>query len=155
MQYQTQSYFLSGQVKELICDPLVKYSFYVFLNQQDDFSNSMRTKTCADLTQLLYLYRLQDELRRANKLSALPSDPSLPLLRSFLTAPSPAPLKTQLASVALLCSHWTLLDPSTSGLLPSLSSILFKQTRTITLASQHQPRFVTFILQNLNHLSLP
>ena len=136
----------------MICDPLVKYSFYVFLNQLDDFSSSIKAETSADLTHLLYLYRLQDELRRANKLSALPSDPSLPLLRSFLASPA-APLKTQLASVALLCSHWTLFDPSTSGLLPSLASILFKQgTGTIR---PHQPRFVTFILQNLNHMSRP
>ena len=46
VQYQTQSYFLSGQVKELICDPLIKYSFYVFLNQLDDFSHSMKAETC-------------------------------------------------------------------------------------------------------------
>jgi hypothetical protein len=102
----------------------------------------------------MLLYRLQDEMRRANKVEIMQFDHYLPLLRCMVSEGKG--LRAQLAAVQLLTEpcFGTLVDPSNSRLVTHASTLMMGKGKGRATPAKSLPRFLTFMLQTLNKVTL-
>lgn len=131
-------------------DPLVQYSFSAYLNR---VNFHISPSTDLGLPELLYLLRLRNELKQANKVQSvepLNADPILLLTKVY--ARGSTSLKQHLSVLSLMLSDVGLSDMETHN-----SKCLTHLTTLISMQSGDEkrlPRFGLFLLQNVNRVTL-